>query len=321
IGKGAPDEKKVSLYGNIIAFGSLKHYFYFLLSKVHISAHVNGCCPPDSLQTTRRLKKLFGFRDVFIPHGVSYGIAEFCLKKYTDIDLFITSGEPEYRNVKENYGYSEDEVAYTGFPRLDRWYGAERKKNQIVLMPTWRLYLTQNADTVFTETDYFMAYQSLLCSEELKKVLEKHSLTLVFYLHDNMKQYAHEFVTDCENIVVVSSDTQYDIQELLASSELLITDYSSVHFDFSYMDKPVIYYQFDSEEFFKKQYSRSFFDFERDGFGPVVSDASALASKLERYAVSSFANPEEYTRRMRSFYVLRDGKNCERVFSEIKKRF
>ena len=40
-----------------------------------------------------------------------------------------------------------------------------------------------------------------------------------------------------------------DVQKLIKESKLMITDYSSVAFDFSFLNKPVIYYQFDRNEF------------------------------------------------------------------------
>ena len=84
----ANDYKKVERYGNIIHFNSWKHYYYFLLSNKHISAHVCGCNPTNST-ILRYLKNKLKYKDIFLPHGVSYGITEFCLKKYAKIDLFI----------------------------------------------------------------------------------------------------------------------------------------------------------------------------------------------------------------------------------------
>lgn len=320
IDKKAKDYKKIVSYGNVIQFNSWKHYLYYCLSKVHISAHVNGCCPDNAIGISRRTKHISGFKDVFLPHGVSYGISEFCLKKYAKIDLFICSGEPEYRNVLENYGYNEGEVVYTGFPRLDMWHDIEVNPKQIVLMPTWRLYLAQDKNTVFQNTAYFKAYQSLIQNEELAMFLQKNDLKLIFYLHNEMRNYTNFFQTECASIEVVYKDNLYDIQELLKTSALLITDYSSVHFDFAYMNKPVIYFQFDKKEFFERQYQKSSFDAETDGFGPVVMNVEALVPEVEKMYKYGFELRGEYDTRMRRFYKLYDNKNCERVYEAIKQR-
>ncbi len=316
--KSSEDYKKIKAYGNCISFDSFRHYVYYCLSRVHISSHVGGCCPTGGV-ICKRIKKLLGVRDVFLPHGVSYGISEFCLKKYAKIDLFICSTEPEYRNVLENYGYSSDEVAYTGFPRLDQWHTLQKNPKQIVLMPTWRLYLAQDPNTVFPETAYYRAYQSLLDDPSLHTFLEQNGLTLVFYLHHEMRKFAGHFKTDCKNIVIADRDVQYDIQQLLRSSALLITDYSSVHFDFAYMNKPVIYYPFDREEFFSRQYEKSSFDADRDGFGPVVTDIPALVRALNQSFQKDFEMQPDYYNRMRKFYKLYDDQNCHRVYAALQR--
>ena len=301
----------------MIPFDSWKHYFYFCFSKIHISAHVGGCVPSDN-RIARRMKKAIGYRDVFLPHGVSYGIAEFCLAKYAKIDLYICSGKPEYDNVLANYGYTPEQVAYTGFPRLDRWHNFQVRKNRVLLMPTWRLYLSQNPETVICETTYFQAYQSLLHSARLDEILNRYDLELVFYLHNDMRKYADAFGTDFARVEVVYRDDTYDIQELLTSAALLMTDYSSVHFDFAYMGKPVLYYQFDREEFFKRQYQQSTFDAAKDGFGPVAETEQQLLDALEDAARSGFSVASDYDARMHAFYQMHDAHNCDRVYEAIR---
>ena len=320
IDKKSKDYKKVSPFGNVIQFDSCKHYFYYCLSPVHISAHVGGCNPSDN-PFVKRVKKIIGYRDVFLPHGVSYGISEFCLEKYAKIDLFICSGKQEYDNVLANYGYTKDQVAYTGFPRLDGWHNIKTNPKQILLMPTWRLYLAQAPETVFENTEYYKAYQNLIDNHVLHDFLESNELKMIFYLHHNMQKYAESYHTSCSNIEVVYDDEMYDIQELLKESALLITDYSSVHFDFAYMGKPVLYYQFDKEEFWNKQYEQSGFDVSKDGFGPVAYDLKQLLRDLEHVYCEGFRLQGEYERRMKQFYELRDDKNCERVYQEIVKHF
>lgn len=320
IDKKSEDYKKIEQYGNIIQFNSLKHYLYYSISRIHISAHIGGCNPKGGL-LCRYIKTPFKIKDVFIPHGVSYGVSEFCLKKYARQDLFICSNTLEYQNVLDNYGYNENEVAYTGFPRLDYWWDNSKVNgNQIVLMPTWRLYLAQNPDTVFEETSYYHAYSDLIKSKELSDYLTGNNLKLIFYLHNDMRKYVASFSTDCPNIEIVSDDNTYDIQELLKSSVMLITDYSSVHFDFAYMNKPVIYYQFDKAEFFDKQYKHSAFTAEKHGFGPVCYNADEVGRSIAESHKKSFKMDDVYHNRMRDIYKLYDKHNCRRVADAIESK-
>ena len=134
-----------------------------------------------------------------------------------------------------------------------------------------------------------------------------------------MQKYARSFHTEFSEIEVVYQDDIYDIQQLLKESALLITDYSSVHFDFAYMNKPVLYYQFDREEFWDKQYKQSSFDAAKDGFGPVAYGVKSLVYELKQAYANGFTMKSEYQSRMREFYQLYDDHNCDRVYREITK--
>ncbi len=320
IDKKSSDYAKVSAYGDVISFNSWKHYFYYCLSPIHISAHVGGCLPENN-RFAKRLKPILNYKDVFIPHGVSYGIANFCLEKYAKIDLYICCGKPEYDNVLKNYGYSLDQVALTGFPRQDSWLNLRIKNNQILLMPTWRLYIAQDKDVVFENTEYYRAYQQLINNIELITFLQRNHLKLVFYPHHEMQKYTYLFHTPSENIEIVYDEKTHDIQELLKESSLLITDYSSVHFDFAYMEKPVIYYQFDQSAFYSMQYAQGEFSVEKNGFGPVVDSVDKLMRALQDSFDTGFSLSGTYFDRMRCFFAYHDTQNCSRVYEEIKKRW
>ena len=83
-----------------------------------------------------------------------------------------------------------------------------------------------------------------------------------------------EFAVKNPKITVASAET-HDMQELMKSAEMMITDYSSVYFDMFYMKKPVVFYQFDEEEF------RSFHYEELAGSGYKVSEEFEAAHKGE----------------------------------------
>ena len=72
------------------------------------------------------------------------------------------------------------------------------------------------------------------------------------------------------NSIIIAHKDDYDVQDLLIRSSVLVTDYSSVFFDFAYMGKPVIYYQFDEDEFRKNHYQEGYFSYREHGFGRVL---------------------------------------------------
>ena len=100
-------------------------------------------------------------------------------------------------------------------------------------------------------------------------------------------------------------------------SAALITDYSSIFFDFAYMNKPLAYYQFDYDKFRSGHYQEGYFSYKRDGFGPVINSAEELMWWIKNVIACSFANEQKYTDRINEFFTLRDTKNCERTYNAI----
>ena len=112
------------------------------------------------------------------------------------------------------------------------------------------------------------------------------------------------------------------IQELFAEGELLITDYSSVAFDFAFLGKPVIYYQFDEKDVFENHthiISRGNFSYRNDGLGKVVANEAELLSVIKDLVNSNMEMPKVYLDRLKSTFPYRDSFCCERVFNELRR--
>ena len=81
-------------------------------------------------------------------------------------------------------------------------------------------------------------------------------------------------------------DASTDYRDVYALSSLVVCDYSSAVFDFAYLRKPIVYAQFDAEDFFggKHTVKKGYFDYERDGFGEVEHDLEATVDRIIEYA-------------------------------------
>ena len=96
---------------------------------------------------------------------------------------------------------------------------------------------------------------------------------------------------------------------------MLITDYSSIAFDFAYMKKPIIYYQFDSDEYYKKHYNKGYFNYYNDGFGEIVKTEKELIKSMVNTSINSIES--KYLKNINRFFEIRDENNCERYYSTI----
>ncbi len=103
------------------------------------------------------------------------------------------------------------------------------------MMFTWRKQF-ENDEKTFLDSKYYSTIQDLIKDTRLSDLLEKENLELYMCLHDNMIPYKDKFITTNSRIKIVDK-TENSIQELLRECKYLITDYSSVAFDFAYMKK------------------------------------------------------------------------------------
>ena len=306
------DYSKIETLGNAIRFGSFKHLVYYCAARYIISSKTQGFCPSYYLTLLRKKNHLWG-KYVFLQHGITKDNQKFLYKKSSKIDLFICGAEPEYKDIKEHYGYKENEVAYTGFARFDDYFGLIPKK-QILCMPTWRRY-AENVN--FVGTKYYKTWSSFVNSEKLNGLLQKNNIVLYFYLHPQFKDFSHLFITKCSNIKIIPFDDS-DLQVLIRESIMFITDFSSLAFDFGYMERPVVYYQYDEKEYFEKHYIKGYFDYRTDGFGSVVNTFDELLKDVEECINNNFAIKDKYLLNKQRFFPVYDSENSYRIFLSIK---
>ena len=112
------------------------------------------------------------------------------------------------------------------------------------------------------------------------KITERLGNNYVFLvrLHSNIKQLVNGKF-DGQSMVDVT--TYDDIQELMLISDLLITDYSSVFFDFAILQRPMIFYPYDIEKY-KNKLRGFYFDYQTTVPGEVVYDEDTLLNTIIR---------------------------------------
>lgn len=322
IDKKKSDYEKIKEFGNIIQYYSFKHWVYYLAADINISSQKAGN-PNAVLFYILQVLGIWNNKRVFLQHGITKDDAKWLYYEVCKFSLFICGAKEEYEFIKEKFGYPEESVVYTGFSRFDKLETGSYNKKQILLMPTWREWIGMetnflNQSENFLESLYFKTYSSLIKNKKLIRYIEKNDITMYFYLHLNMQKFIGNFKSTSNNIKVVLNK-DIDIQELLINSALMITDYSSVFMDFSYMKKPVIYYQFDKEEYRRKQYQEGYFKYEINGFGEVIEKEDKLVDKIIEYIENDYKIEEKYLDRINEFFEYNDNKNCERNYKAILK--
>lgn len=319
--------KRIKQLGNIIDKNSDLHKIVFLKSKYLVCTHTWGVISPWNIDALEIVYPLYKNKKyIFLQHGVIYNdVSEALHKTKQNFDLFICGAKPEYDYILNDFGYSDEEVKYTGLARYDNLHTIKTKQ-QILLMPTWRAEVCQPSwvsnrivnDSVFLTSDYYKSYQALLNSSTLMSLLKQNDIELIFYPHYEVQQYLKYFSTPSDKIIIASKDN-YDVQTLLIESKLLVTDYSSVFFDFAYMKKPSLFYQFDEKTFFATHYKRGYFNHKTDGFGVVCNYQERLINEIKKAVDSNFTISKKYAQKIERFFPLHNKQNCERIYNEIIK--
>ncbi|MBF7067581.1 CDP-glycerol glycerophosphotransferase family protein, partial [Campylobacter volucris] len=265
----------------------------------------------------------FRSRFVFLQHGIILNDLSKWLNS-KKIDLFITSTKAEYDSIVNNYNrykFGKKEVILTGLARHDALLRNNKiNAKQILIMPTWRANIVgsiTNSDIrdlkeKFKQSEYFQQWNSLLNNDNLKKLCEQYSYTIVFNSHPKIKLYLKEF--SLPHYIKIANQNE-SLQKLFFNSASIITDYSSVAFEMAYLKKPVIYYQFDKEEFFSSHtLQKGYFDCEKHGFGPIVENEENLLRDLEGLLQKDCKSFGLYKDNINSTFIFRDSKCCERIY-------
>lgn len=326
IGKNCPDYRRMAQIGPVLAKGSHWYKALLLISDYVISSQGESDvfnpflgyseCHRDELTKTRF---------VFLQHGVIHTDLSEWLSRYSkNIYGFVTSAKPEAESILAyRYHYSPDRVWLTGLPRFDRLYRAEEK--QITIMPTWRKYLLKavhggekgwGLGNSFAGSEYLSFYNDLLNHPRLLEAARVHGYTIAFFPHPNLQHHLNAFQKN-DQVVFLSPDTAY--RDVYAKSNLIVSDYSSAVFDFAYLRKPIIYSQFDKEEFFSGNHTvgMGYFDYERDGFGEVEYTLEDTVDRIIEYMENGCELKSEYRDRIDRFFAFDDQNNCQRLYDKI----
>jgi len=115
---------------------------------------------------------------------------------------------------------------------------------------------------------------------------------------------------------VYDVSTHEDIRELYLISDLLITDYSSVFFDYANLKRPMIFFVYDIESY-RDNLRGFYFDFEKDAPGPLVKTTEEIISTISDLNSKEFVLPENFNNFYDKYCSLEDGKATERVVQEV----
>lgn len=254
--------------------------------------------------------KKFGYSVI----GKGYGASDDYIEDipiHSNYDAVLVSSKEVIPYYAEAFNMDAGKILPIGVPRTDIFFDMEEKyrieKNFFDKYPDLKnkkiiLYAPTFRGRGQTTVSFDMTLDFDMISKNLKK-----DEVMVLKMHPFVKA---RIDSKWRNIIDLSDSM--DINELMIMSDLLITDYSSVVFEFSLMDKPIIMYSPDREEYIKE---RDFY-YEYEGFvpGPIVNNTKELIGKLN----SDGWDTKKVSKFKEKFFDYRDGKSTERFINLLK---
>ena len=335
IDKSSEDYAKMKGIGKVIPYDTPKYRLWFLLADKIISSSGNEYVINAFGGDKKYLSDLYNFDYVFLQHGVTKDDLSGWVNKYNkNIKALVTAGRPEYKSFCEgDYYYTPDIPILSGFPRHDNLMRMQKAAQQepaekkILVIPTWRKTIKGSYNPVtgesiyfdgFKDTDYFKFYNALISDKRLCECMKKHGYKGLFCMHPS---HTKQYVDFTPNDVFTVNHGYVDYQKEFIEGSLLVTDYSSVFFDFAYLKKPIVYSQFDKETFFKGEhaYKKGYFSYEDNGFGPVCYDLDQTVNAMIAVIENDCKNDPKYIKRIEDFYPYFDENSCQRTFDYIRR--
>lgn len=169
-------------------------------------------------------------------------------------------------------GYPRNDILFhsnnaTDIARIKKSLGLPENKKLILYAPTWRDNEHYGRLHYRFSTGLDFAYLKTKLSPEYAMLVKSHYLVGERPDFSEYEGFIYPFTAEC------------DIAELYLAADILVTDYSSVMFDYSILNRPMVFFTYDLSDY-KDTIRGFYFDFIEEAPGPLVSDSKELADTI-----------------------------------------
>lgn len=247
---------------------------------------------------------------------------------WLNFDYILSFGLNYTTFMSACFGTIQKQYAVTGMPRNDLLFVIDGRKNLeekmpetkgkkiILYMPTFR----QMGETHNGRDDGYLFYWKDFNIENLQSFCRSRNLFLLFKLHpcDTSKVSGWCVNSDCMGVLTDDMLEDKCLYEYLNAADILITDYSSVYFDYMLLDRPIIFTDQDVDSY---EGGRGFIaepaDFWRPG--PILHTFDCLLEELSRICAGQDDHKEVRRRLLPFVHQYQDGNSCQRLFDLMRR--
>ncbi|WP_152446651.1 CDP-glycerol glycerophosphotransferase family protein [Bacillus sp. THAF10] len=267
------------------------------------------------------LKKLgVDIEEVVMPGTTTENYKKNFLKETKKWDYLIAPNQYSAEIFQRAFGF-EGNMLVSGYPRNDylinennqhtieqikKKLGIPSSKKVILYAPTWRddLYYEVGKYKMKLQLDLEQMYHEL--KEDYVIILRMHYL-----VSENLSEYIDKF----KGFVYDTSNYE-DIKELYLISDLLITDYSSVFFDYLCLDRPILFFTYDFQKY-QQEIRGFYFDLHTESPGPLLVNTAEILAAIRGLEAKNFKVEEPHFTFKQKFCELEDGHATKRVVETV----
>ena len=265
---------------------------------------------------------------IHLTHGAPIKfVREYC-DKCGNIDLVIAISDYFKNITSELFHVSKSKVVITGYPRNDIllrnnnyvFYPELKRRKTICWLPTYRNHINSSSGKNLFPYG-IPAVKSLNELKKLDKILEDEKTLLIIKLHPAedisiIRQMDLKYIKFLSNNYF--SDNHLTIYHYLANVDALITDYSSIYYDFLLTKKPIGLAIEDYDEYSLK--NEMFFDKYKDGIvGEYIYNFNDLLKFIDNVVKNKDISYEHRMEKMKLYYKYFDDKSSERIIALLEK--
>ncbi len=233
-------------------------------------------------------------------------------KEFNYWDLVFCSSKHVVDIYSEAFGgFDKSKIVVNGLPRNDFLYTLTKKKNLIrrkLGIPSGRK-LIMYAPTFRDKMEKSGYVFILELITQVKQLIDE-GYSFGVRLHPRIPIRIEDIASYGKDIVDLGKCTT---EEAIVASDVLITDYSSIIFDFALLEKPMIFYAHDLKNYYNER--GFYFSYESFVPGPIAYNSYDLTSTIKNYDLKKWIPIiREFRNKFNPFF---DGKNSERALKKI----
>ena len=216
--------------------------------------------------------------------------------KFKDYQLYYAEFHPRYKELVNRY---------------EEFKKQEKAKKSILWFITWREYFGENAET----QKFIDNIKKVVNNYKMKDFLKNEDYKLKICLHQFFDQKKIDYITNKlkdDNVEIVTPK-EIDVMDEIVKNDILITDYSSIAFDFTLLGKTVLLYQPDIKDYSK---TRDFY-YLKEMKEYSIKTPTKLVAELK----NSNGNVNKFFRNKLpeniDYEYIKSGKHIEKIYNEF----